>query len=316
MNFQHLIYLLEVNKRKSFSQAANSLFVSQPTISKAISALEEEFDITIFLRDHRNVKLTPDGESFVKMAEGMVGQYEAMKDFFETSENTIEFVFSSTHSTFVSMSFYRLLERHKDTDNLLLTMINASTLDVLNSVQMGQSELGIILLSAPYSSFTLKEIEKKNLLYTCLANSTISVILGRNNPLSEREQVQPNELLGHTYVTTSSAPIWQSSDTPKFIDDFYLLDHLSFTRKVVVADRIIAYKIIDSSNAFTFAFGQDRDYVDGFDLRCVPLAAPRLKQEFGCVKLKKRTLSPIAEEFVELLKYEFAHKNCHGLGKL
>ncbi len=61
MTFRQLQYFLEVARTLNFSKAAEALFVSQSTLSKAISTLEEELGAVLFLRSHHNVKLTPAG---------------------------------------------------------------------------------------------------------------------------------------------------------------------------------------------------------------------------------------------------------------
>ncbi len=53
---------LEVAKRKSMSKAANSLYISQPAISKSIAKLEESLDTTLFIRTKKELQLTEDGE--------------------------------------------------------------------------------------------------------------------------------------------------------------------------------------------------------------------------------------------------------------
>ncbi len=61
MTFRQLRYFLEVARTLSFSKAAEALFVSQSTLSKAIASLEEELGAVLFLRDHHSVSLTPAG---------------------------------------------------------------------------------------------------------------------------------------------------------------------------------------------------------------------------------------------------------------
>lgn len=61
MTFRQLQYFLEVARTLNFSKAAEALFVSQSTLSKAIATLEEELGAVLFIRDHHNVSLTPAG---------------------------------------------------------------------------------------------------------------------------------------------------------------------------------------------------------------------------------------------------------------
>ena len=53
MNLQHLKYAVEVARSRSISKAAESLYISQPFLSKAIRELESDIGIDIFNRTSR-----------------------------------------------------------------------------------------------------------------------------------------------------------------------------------------------------------------------------------------------------------------------
>lgn len=65
MTLQQLRYVVEVSRNGSISRAAQNLFVTQPSLSKAISDLETEMGITIFQRTNRGVTLTEEGTRFL-----------------------------------------------------------------------------------------------------------------------------------------------------------------------------------------------------------------------------------------------------------
>ena len=58
-----LEYFVALAERLSFSRAAESCFVSQPTLSAQIAQLEATFGVKLFERDHRRVSLTTAGEA-------------------------------------------------------------------------------------------------------------------------------------------------------------------------------------------------------------------------------------------------------------
>ena len=62
VNLNSLRIFYEVATAKSFLDASNKLFISQPAISKSISKLEEELGITLFYRANKGISLTPSGE--------------------------------------------------------------------------------------------------------------------------------------------------------------------------------------------------------------------------------------------------------------
>lgn len=68
MNLQHLRYLLAVSRLGSFTKAASSMHVTQPTISSGIAELESELGIQLFNRNGRQVELTIEGRAMVNYA--------------------------------------------------------------------------------------------------------------------------------------------------------------------------------------------------------------------------------------------------------
>jgi LysR family transcriptional regulator, cyn operon transcriptional activator len=74
-----LRYLLAIAEHHSFTRAAESLYVSQPTLSQQIKQLEESLDVQLLDRSGRNVHLTDAGEVYLSYARRALGELEAGK---------------------------------------------------------------------------------------------------------------------------------------------------------------------------------------------------------------------------------------------
>lgn len=72
MDIDHLKCFILVAENLSFARAAEALYISQPAVSKQISALEKELGTALFVRSTRHVRLTPAGMSFYKDAKDIV----------------------------------------------------------------------------------------------------------------------------------------------------------------------------------------------------------------------------------------------------
>lgn len=68
MDFKQIEAFVSVARLKSFSKAATAIFLSQPTISSHISALEKELNVQLFDRNSKEVNLTPAGKCFMDYA--------------------------------------------------------------------------------------------------------------------------------------------------------------------------------------------------------------------------------------------------------
>lgn len=64
MELKQLEYFLMVSKLKSFTLAAEQLYVSQPGVTTAIKRLEEELGVQLFIRNKKNAELTAEGRVF------------------------------------------------------------------------------------------------------------------------------------------------------------------------------------------------------------------------------------------------------------
>lgn len=88
MDLRNLKYFIAVYEQQSFSAAAKTCFVAQPSISAAIATLEQSLNSRLFIRHARGVKATNKGQQLYPLAKKMLGQADAIKSVFnETSHN-------------------------------------------------------------------------------------------------------------------------------------------------------------------------------------------------------------------------------------
>ena len=79
VHLRDLRYFLAVAREENFTRAAESLYVSQPALSKQIRALERQLRSELFTRDRTGARLTRAGVALVPRAEAIVGEWEAAK---------------------------------------------------------------------------------------------------------------------------------------------------------------------------------------------------------------------------------------------
>lgn len=80
MEIRHIITFQKVASLKSFSKASKALFLSQPTITKHISELEQSLDAKLFVRGKTTIELTAIGAAFLGYANQLCAIHDAAQD--------------------------------------------------------------------------------------------------------------------------------------------------------------------------------------------------------------------------------------------
>ncbi|QLL07599.1 LysR family transcriptional regulator [Mycobacterium vicinigordonae] len=79
MNLQQLRYVVALADARSFTRAAEAMFVVQSALSQQVRRLEEELGVRLFERTTRNVSLTPAGESLLPLVHQVVAGVDRLE---------------------------------------------------------------------------------------------------------------------------------------------------------------------------------------------------------------------------------------------
>ena len=90
MEFRVLQYFLAVAREQSISGAAESLHLTQPTLSTQLKALEAELGVRLFTRDRRTVELTEAGRVLCAEGEKLLRAAESAADAVRVAGTTEE----------------------------------------------------------------------------------------------------------------------------------------------------------------------------------------------------------------------------------
>lgn len=89
MTLTELRYVVAVAKERHFGRAAETCFVSQPTLSVAIRKLEDELGVTLFERGGSEIGVTPIGAQIIEQAKRVLEQSAAIKEIATTGKDPL-----------------------------------------------------------------------------------------------------------------------------------------------------------------------------------------------------------------------------------
>lgn len=111
MTLQQLRYLIAVAEKGSITEAAKSLFISQPSLSNAIREVGQSIGFRIFNRHRTGVTLTAKGMEFLGHARQVVWQMDALESKYGDSQEIRQrFCVSTQHYTFTANAFVELVK--------------------------------------------------------------------------------------------------------------------------------------------------------------------------------------------------------------
>lgn len=204
MDILHLTYFLEVARQKSFTKAAQTLCVSQPSISKVIKTLENELGATLFERSGREVLLTDAGEAVFLRSQHVVYEFHNLSaelgDVFnlKTGEITI-----GLPPMVGSRFFPKVIGEFRRTYPMIrLKLLEVGSNQVEIEIDDGSLDLGVVALPVSKNDF-----EAFHFVNECLA-----VVLPAVHTLAGRQSLTLSELSEETFVL--------------YKDDFSLYDHI------------------------------------------------------------------------------------------
>ena len=294
MTLVQLRYLIAVANHSSLLQAAQSLYVSQPSLSKAIAALEEEMGITIFTRRSTGMVLTEDGFQFLSYAKQVVEQADVLLAHYASNHKVRRvFSLSSQHYAFVVNAFVTLVKEYAE-DEYEFSLRELRTYDIIEEVVTGRSEIGILYLSNFNREVILNLLKSKDLTYSTLFQAAPHVFVSRDHPLAQQKQVRLDEL----------------SPYPRFVYDqgmqnsFYFSEELHSIeyapKNIVVTDRATLFNLLIGLHGYTIASGILSSDLNGDQIVSVPLISDET-MELVSVTLRDHKMSPLGIRYLEIL---------------
>lgn len=185
MDLRQLRYFLSVADTRSFVSAASKLFISRQAISKAISQLESELNVELFMRDSNGAFLTPAGIMFYERVRTLVMELDNlstdMKNYGTHFHQQIRLVFSIG---VMSLFEPKLLECRDSLTNL----------DI--QYQESPKELCLQLLQDHKADMAVSPALINDPMFICekLMDSPLGILLQWNHALSELTEVEPSDL--------------------------------------------------------------------------------------------------------------------------
>ena len=194
MEMHQIRYFLAVAEALNFTKAAEDCNVTQPSLSRAIKALEEEFRGLLFNRENRNTHLTELGRMVQPLMAELYKNSQSLKllalDYFKLDDVPLKL---GVMSTIAPDQFIDLIgELRSMHPGIELRLFDSDAADLRGRLLAGELELAIYALPGEEKS------DKTHLLR--LFREQMVIVVNRNHPLANQTAVRVADLNNENYI--------------------------------------------------------------------------------------------------------------------
>ncbi len=198
LDVHQLNVFLAAAETLNFTQAARQLHMTQPSVSQHIQGLERHFDMSLFIRNGRNLELTDAGMALLPLAREAVTLSIRIDETMESLKGTIYgHLIVGCSTTPGKYILPHLLARfHRKYPQVRVTCQVSPQADALRSVAEGEAHFA--LFSLDHDGYP--DIEAVS--FIC---DPIVLIAPLDHPWAKRNEIEPNELMEGDFIMRETA---------------------------------------------------------------------------------------------------------------
>ncbi len=295
LTIQQLKYAVAAAEKGTMSEAAQSLFLAQPSLTKAIKDLERELQITIFHRTNKGVLVTNEGEEFLGYARQVLQQVGLIEEKYMDGK-TLKQIFSvsAQHYSFAVNAFVDVIQAFGN-QSYDFTLRETQTFEIIQDVSRLKSEVGVLYLSRENENIIHKLIAENGLVFETLFTAAPHIFISFKHPLANQAQITLEDLKPYPYLC------FEQGDYNAFYFSEEILSTVPREMTIKVRDRATLFNLAVGLNGYTISTGIISKELNGENIIARPLAIEE-QIRVGTVTRKNMTLSRLGTAYMEALK--------------
>src|SRR3984957_12335498 len=289
LKLQHLKIVMAVAEWGRMAMAARHLAISQPVVSKVIADLEDVLGVRLFDRSPQGVEPTPYGRALLKRSITIFDDLRTGGDKIKSmaDPSSGELRIGSTEPLLAGLGAAVMERLWRQYPRVNFHVVEADSAALLaRELPERRIELAIV----PLVNASVRE----DLEATILFQDRLRLVVGTKSRLAHRRKVTLAELIEEAWCVAPSL-------IGALVTDAFRASGLRVPRiAVTTTNAPLLFNLLESGR-FVGHFGDRllRFYTDRFALKRLPIELPIKPFSVAIITLKNRTISPVAQRFIE-----------------
>jgi DNA-binding transcriptional LysR family regulator len=269
------------------TNAAATLHVTQPTLSKQIKELEEELGQKLFIRSNYKINLTPEGELLYKraldildMVDLTTSEFEAMKEF-----NGGDLYLGCAESEGISLIAQKAKALQEQYPNIHFHLYSGNSETVCERLDKGLLDFAVVVQNIDLSKYSAIDLPIKD---------RWGLIMRKDSPLVSKESILPEDLLALPLIVSRQGA---TNEMPEWFQT-------NFDRMNIIATYDLIYNAsVLVKEGLGYALGFDKLVNTGSDsILCFRPIVPEILSPMRIIWRREQHFSKASALFLEKLQ--------------
>jgi DNA-binding transcriptional LysR family regulator len=284
MELRVLQYFLAVTREQNISGAAESLHLSQPTLSRQLKEMEDELGKQLFIRGNRRVTLTEEGMLLRKRAEEIMELVKKAEDEISLSDETVAGDITIGAGETDGIRLLAKVARKVQCEYPLVHfhIVSGDRVTVSEDMDKGLIDFGLLFGEIDTSKYEYMRIPYKD---------SFGVLMRRDSPLAKKEIIMPEDLLDKPLIL--SRQMIHDSNIPA-------LFHCSINKLNIAATYNLLFNgslMVDEGMGYAICLDKIIN-VSGESNLCFRPLEPRMEASMNLVWKKYQVFTKASEKFL------------------
>ena len=295
MTLQQLRYVVMVAETGTITEAANKLYISQPSLTNAIHELEKEMNLVIFHRTNKGISLSKEGDDFLGYARQVLEQASILEDHYKGNKGgKKQFCVSTQHYSFAVNAFVDLIKQYGQ-EEYDFSLRETQTYEIIEDVAKMRSEIGLLFLNDFNEAVLRKLLKSHDLEFHPLFTAKPHVFISSRHPLAKKEVITNKELEEYPYLSFEQGEH----------NSFYFSEEIFSTserkKNIRVRDRATLFNLLIGLNGYRVCSGVIDKKLNGKNIIAVPLADEG-DMRIGYIRHRKGMTSRLGATYLEAIR--------------
>ncbi|WP_438347937.1 LysR family transcriptional regulator [Paenibacillus sp. FA6] len=289
MEIRVLRYFIALANERNISKAAESLHLTQPTLSRQLKELEDRLETTLFIRGNREIILTESGYFLLQKAKEIIDLVDRTEHNLSESSGDIQGQIAigcgeTEGMRIIAKTFNNLQSKYP---NIIFHLYSGNADDVSERLENGLLDFGLLIDPADKNQYDFIKLPYQD---------RWGILMRRDSPLAHKDVIYPSDIVDQPLLVSRQS-----------IVDNQLSGWLgrSINQNPIVATYNLIFNaaiMVEEGLGYALCLDQLIDTSSNQTLQFVPLDPP-LEANLNLVWKKSQALSPASRAFLKELRH-------------